>query len=146
MAERQLISIDLEKCTGCGICEIICSWTKFQELNPIRSAIRVLKTENLDHIVIACKNCEDLPCVKVCVVKEALTEGEHTLEVDYDKCNFCGWCADACEYGAMSIDFYSKKLVFCDLCEGKPKCIEYCPKEAISLENVPKKVTSDDFF
>ncbi len=146
MEERQLISIDLEKCSGCGICELVCSWAIFQEFNPVRSAIRVSKMENLAHMVMACKNCEDVPCVKACVVKEALKQGKYTLEVDYEKCNWCGWCADVCEYGAMTVDFYSKKLIYCDLCEGEPKCIVYCPKEAIKLENVPKEITSDDFF
>ncbi|MFW9995076.1 MAG: 4Fe-4S binding protein [Candidatus Odinarchaeota archaeon] len=156
MEKRQYIHVDLEKCTGCGICEDICSQEKFYEFNPVKSAIRLTKLDNQEHVVLACQNCDDHPCVTACTVKEALKIGEHTLEVDYDKCNFCGWCVDVCEYGAItmnqiSADVLTKKMIFCDLCEGKPKCIDGCPKEAITLQVVPEKetpekVTSDEFF
>jgi len=150
---RMYIAIDLEKCTGCGICEEICSWVKFNEFNRTKAAIRVDELDNFKNSVVACMNCEDAPCVEACVVKKALEIDKYTIKVDYDKCNFCGWCIDACEYGAITIDYQTKKLVFCDLCQGEevPRCVALCPKEAISLKEVPKKeeskkVSSDMFF
>ena len=39
------IQVNLEKCTGCRICELICSMTRHGESNPKRSRIHVFKLE-----------------------------------------------------------------------------------------------------
>lgn len=52
-------------------------------------------------------------------------------EVDLDKCNFCGRCAEVCVWNAIAVAG-EKVLVFRDLCHGCSSCALVCPEDAIS--------------
>ncbi|MFC2038150.1 ATP-binding protein [Chloroflexota bacterium] len=51
-------------------------------------------------------------------------------EVDKQKCNFCGKCAEVCAYHAIAI-FGKQVLVFPNLCHGCGACSYLCPENAI---------------
>jgi MinD superfamily P-loop ATPase len=51
-------------------------------------------------------------------------------EVDYDKCTFCGRCAEVCAYHALAV-VKQNVLVFPELCHGCGSCTLNCPEEAI---------------
>jgi len=51
-------------------------------------------------------------------------------EVDYDKCTFCGRCAEVCSYHALAV-VKQNVLVFPELCHGCGSCTLNCPEEAI---------------
>jgi len=51
-------------------------------------------------------------------------------EVDYDKCTFCGRCAEVCAYHAIAV-VNQKVLVFPELCHGCGSCTLNCPEGAI---------------
>jgi len=51
-------------------------------------------------------------------------------EVDYDKCTFCGRCAEVCAYHALAV-VKQTVLVFPELCHGCGSCTLNCPEEAI---------------
>lgn len=36
---RKMIFIDIDKCTGCGVCELVCSFKHHDEFNPTKSQI-----------------------------------------------------------------------------------------------------------
>jgi Fe-S-cluster-containing hydrogenase component 2 len=69
--------------------------------------------------------------------RRAITQDEKTLiiKVDEEKCDGCGWCVEACEFGAMSMHPDRKKAFVCDLCGGQPACLEFCPTKAIDFVN-----------
>jgi Fe-S-cluster-containing hydrogenase component 2 len=55
--------------------------------------------------------------------------------IDKDKCNGCGWCIEACDYGAMMLHPETKTVYTCDLCKDKadgPQCVKWCPEEALT--------------
>ena len=54
------------------------------------------------------------------------------IDIDEEKCTGCGWCIEACEFGSITVH-PEKKIVICDLCEGDPMCVKYCPKDALEL-------------
>jgi len=92
-------------------------------------------------MAVTCRLCEDPACVAACP-RDALTQSEETgaIIIDKDKCNGCGWCIEACDYGAMMLHPETKIIHVCDLCKEKPdgpQCIKWCPEEALTL------VTSD---
>ena len=50
-----------------------------------------------------------------------LTQSEDTgnIVLDKDKCNGCGWCIEACDYGAIMLHPETKVVYVCDLCKDK---------------------------
>ena len=51
--------------------------------------------------------------------------------VDYDSCDFCGKCAEVCEYNAIAV-IGKKVMIFEDLCHSCGACVLFCPRKAIS--------------
>ena len=132
---RKFVSVDPSKCTGCGICEYACTLEKGEAVwNPIRSRIRVVRMTPLFNFALACRFCEDAKCVKACPEK-ALAQSEKTgiIMVKDKQCKGCDWCVQACEHGGITIHSDTGKAIACDLCEGEPKCVEFCPEEALEL-------------
>jgi len=138
--ERKFVSADPEKCVGCQVCEYACSMIKEKAFNPLKSCIRVVRINQLANMSVTCRLCEDPPCIVACP-RDALTQSEETgvIMVDKDKCNGCGWCIEACDYGAIMLHPDEKVVYVCDLCKdkGEPQCVKWCPEEALTL------VTSD---
>jgi len=130
---RKFVSVDPAKCTGCGICELACSQEK-GEASQLQSRIRVVRMKPLFNFALACRSCEDAKCVKACPEK-ALSQAEGTgvIMVSDKKCKGCDWCVQACEHGGIEIHPETGLAIACDLCGGEPKCIEFCPEEALEL-------------
>jgi carbon-monoxide dehydrogenase iron sulfur subunit len=102
--------------------------------NPIKSRIRVVRLNPFVNLAVACRLCEDAPCVVACP-RDALSQSEErgTITVDEDKCDGCGWCIEACDYGAIQLHPERKVAYVCNLCDGEPKCVEWCPEEALDF-------------
>ena len=59
--------LDISKCTGCGYCELICSFAHHDEFNPLKSRIQVsVFIEKSMAVPVVCYQCEDPWCVKAC--------------------------------------------------------------------------------
>jgi len=141
MTHRYIVC-DPDKCVGCQTCEYICSATKEGEFDPLRSRIRNVRIEPITMLAVACRNCENAPCVISCP-RNALSQNPQTgtIQVDGEACNGCGWCVGACEFGAILLNPQTKKVAMCDLCsdQDQPQCVLYCPKEALAL-STPEEV------
>ena len=132
---RKFVSVDPGKCTGCGICEYACAVEKGETLgNPVGSRIRVIRMTPLFNFALACRSCEDAPCVKACPEK-ALVQSEKTgvIMVKDKQCKGCDWCVQACDHGGITIHADTGKAIACDLCDGEPQCKESCPEEALEI-------------
>ena len=55
------------------------------------------------------------------------------IEIDEEKCNGCGACADACHEGAIAMVDGKAKLMRDDYCDGLGDCLPGCPTGAISF-------------
>lgn len=55
------------------------------------------------------------------------------IQIDEDKCNGCGICANACHEGAIGIVDGKAKLLRDDYCDGLGDCLPSCPTGAISF-------------
>jgi len=143
---NQFVDCDPEKCVGCVICEYACSWEKEKVFNPVKSRIRAIRLDPLSNVAISCRACPDAPCVVACP-EHALVQSTVTgvVTVDEDKCNGCGWCIEACEYGAITLHPNKQKVIVCDMCGGEPECVQFCPEGALSLsgKTTDKIVTGD---
>ena len=55
------------------------------------------------------------------------------IEIDEEKCNGCGACAEACHEGAIGMVEGKAKLLRDDYCDGLGDCLPTCPTGAISF-------------
>jgi Fe-S-cluster-containing dehydrogenase component len=129
----QMLLIDPKKCTGCRICEMICS---FQGIfNPYRSKVTVKKNEELGiDLPILCLHCPDPPCSLVCSEKAIHRNPGGIVNIEPALCNGCQACMGVCPYGA--IHFVEDHISKCNLCGGDPLCVKWCPTKAITLKAV----------
>ncbi len=67
-------------------------------------------------------------------LKPAIEPGEEVgiqiPKVDYDRCTFCGRCAEVCVWHAIAV-VGKKVLIFPELCHGCGSCTLNCPEGAI---------------
>ena len=127
-----------ETCTGCRMCELVCSLTHEGRVNPIMARIQVYKNGVETQFPVTCTGCGD--CIDVCP-QEAISEENGIIDVDQDKCIACGTCVETCNYNAIRLSLEASdsegKAFKCDLCGGDPECTKVCLVEAIKLEDIP---------
>ena len=129
---REIIHVDPEKCTGCTVCEMICSFEHEKIFNPSQARIKVLKEEEQGiDLPVLCMHCEEPICADVCLMGAIKKEEDGTVRLNSNACRGCKACMMACPYGA--IRFFGGKMIKCDLCNGKPQCAKWCPTGAIRL-------------
>jgi len=124
---------------------MICSAEKEGLYCPELSRIHVAHVDEKLAMSIACRFCEDTPCINACP-REALKidEVNNVIRVDKIRCIGCGWCIEACDFGAIVLNRSTKSVVLCDLCEerAQPKCVELCPKQALKVSTLETEAQS----
>jgi carbon-monoxide dehydrogenase iron sulfur subunit len=132
---EKILVVDHEKCTGCRLCEMVCSVEHARVNNPSRSRIHVIKWQwEGFELPMLCQQCEEAPCVAVCP-KDALSHDSSLGRVvlDYDLCIGCKMCVTACPFGGMGIDIVARQVIKCDLCDGNPACARFCDPGALQF-------------
>jgi Fe-S-cluster-containing hydrogenase component 2 len=142
-SKYKYINCKAEDCVGCQLCEYICSYTKTGEFNTYRSRIRTVRAEEVLITAVACRTCQDAPCVIACP-RKALSQDPKSgvIRVDANQCDGCAWCIEACDFGALSINPAAKLAEICDQCEDQedgPQCVKWCPKEALELTTADQR-------
>ena len=132
------IYTDASICTGCKTCELACYFSKSNKFNPKKARIRVVRDlmRGVDTPLV-CKQCVNPPCMKACpegaLIKDA---DEGVIRVIEEVCTGCGLCVKDCVISVISLDPETRKPLICDLCNGKPVCVSWCPTGALSLIKV----------
>jgi len=181
-------ALDISRCIGCRRCVYGCCEENNQSRDPHIHWITVLEMDksegvNLEkansyyevnkvpqpdkfYFPVACQQCENPPCVKVCPVKATWKEPDGIVVVDYNWCIGCRCCITACPYGARHFNWAEPKIPTdelnpsmhylgnrprmkgcvekCTFCiqrtrgeEKKyPKCVEVCPVGARKFGNL----------
>lgn len=65
--------------------------------------------------------------------KEDIKMIRKIIQIDEEKCNGCGACAEACHEGAIGMINGKAKLLRDDYCDGLGDCLPVCPTDAISF-------------
>jgi carbon-monoxide dehydrogenase iron sulfur subunit len=129
----KILFIDPEKCTGCRLCETVCSISHEKVCNPALARIHVAKWETKGlYIPVVCVQCESPICEQVCPVK-AIKRDEKTgaVLINYDACVGCRLCALYCPFAGAQIDSEKGRVLKCDLCDGEPLCAKFCDPQAL---------------
>jgi benzoyl-CoA reductase subunit BamC len=127
------IRIDVDKCTGCRACELICSafhsTDKYGTINPARSRIRVIY-DPLADIFVPVFAGEYTPA-------ECAGRDKYIIDgKEYEECAFCrASCPSRDEFKEPDSGLPLK----CDMCEDdppqeEPLCVQWCYHEALIYE------------
>ncbi len=129
------VSVVPDLCTGCQLCETVCSLSHEGVSSPSLSRIHVKKWGEIAvNMPIVCQHCSDAPCITVCPTRaRRRLPGIEAVITDVLWCVGCKSCIYACPYAAPVIHPGSGKTMTCDLCGGKPLCIEICTAGALSF-------------
>ncbi len=121
-----------ERCSGCKICELVCSINRFGVNNPKKSAIRVMVVypHPIIRMPIVCRQCKVAKCMENCPTG-AITTKDGVYDIDGEKCISCQQCVISCPFGAVFLHEEMETPFKCNLCNGSPRCVEACPKNAL---------------
>ncbi len=178
--------LDIARCVGCRRCVYGCVHENNQSRDPQIHWIRVLRMEKEQgiefaestayyepaevpepdafYLPVACQQCRNPACVKVCPVKATWQEPDGIVVIDPDWCIGCRCCMSACPYGARHFNWREptipaaelnpethyfgnrprpkgvvEKCTFCiqRTREGRyPSCVEICPVGARKFGNL----------
>ena len=120
------IFVDYEKCSGCRICEIECSYAHEGKIWLEVSRIRIVEYIPGVTIPVVCVQCTEKYCMKSCPQEAIYLDSEDVLHVNPEKCTACGICIRACPGNIPIIHPEKKYAVICDMCGGDPACVSVC--------------------
>ena len=129
--------IDYERCNGCEICALHCSFAKTGTFNPSLSRIHVIGWEEKGlYVPTVCLHCGDPPCLPACP-EAAMSKdrGTEIVSIDYGMCTGCLVCLSACPYRTLTVDPVENQVLICDLCDGDPVCARVYPIGVIKYIN-----------
>ena len=118
------IRVNKEKCSGCHLCETICSLFHLGVVNAEKAAIRIEK-DDLDTSMnspVVCRQCKNMRCLA----------GEKVAsQAERKKFIWAGQRSGKCPFQALNL--FRGKSYHCDLCGGKPQCIQVCTTGALAM-------------
>ena len=128
---------DPDKCTGCGICELVCSLHHEGQWTHALSRVQVLAHPELElFIPLFCQQCEEPPCETAClmnVIDRNETSGR--VERQHEGCIGCRACEVSCPLVGCFYLESKERVLNCDLCDGDPQCVTFCPEGALTFSS-----------
>lgn len=144
MEHRWAMVVDLRRCTGCRGCTVACksennvpegvfrTWLRFEEVGTYPQT-------RPRYFPLFCNHCDNPPCVPVCPVLATYKRDDGLVLIDYDKCIGCGYCIEACPYGARYLNPVQRTADKCTLCVHRleagqpPACVATCIGRALTV-------------
>jgi len=149
-AEKMIVYIDPERCTGCRSCEMACAiehsesknlFTAISEKPIPKPRIKVVVADFFN-VPMRCQHCEDSPCIEACPTGAIFKSEEGFVIMNQEDCIGCLMCVMVCPFGHPYYSTEHKSIVKCDFCidrvkEGKePACVSACPTGALKYGNL----------
>jgi len=140
----RILTVNLDKCTGCRTCELICSMKNVKEFNPVKARIHIMSFfERGFFFPVVCFQCAEPLCAQICP-SGAITKDELTgiVKVSEQRCVGCKMCILACPFGNIVFSGKDGRAVKCDLCDGEPECVSVCVTGALEFKEADIAITS----
>ncbi len=126
--------VDVTKCTGCGLCELVCPVTHISSFPPQpEPGEKKKKLRAKEKRIIRGPGSPTPSSFKA-----------WTFTVDEEKCSQCGLCHRACLHDAITWEKKNYARISQEKCTGCGACFVACPEkfQAISVDNAPEMENS----
>jgi anaerobic carbon-monoxide dehydrogenase iron sulfur subunit len=139
---NKTIVLDAQRCTGCKVCQAVCSAAKEPGFNLGKARLRIEPDGPTSFRLRVCRLCEVPACAEACPTHAVeVADGLGIVVIDARDCTGCGACVRACPYGALSQWPRRSVPVCCDFCTGRPECVRSCPTDALAYG---RRLAGDD--
>ena len=117
------MTIDLDRCTGCGACMAACHQENnlatagprdareksrpFQWMRMLREVSSAGPDVRVRYLPLPCFHCDNPPCVRVCPVHATYLNPEGIVGQIYARCIGCRYCMVACPYGSKVFNWFA---------------------------------------
>lgn len=125
-----LIKYQKAACTGCRICEVVCSMHHLGKVNVKEARIQYLDKWPRIGQVVFCQQCAKKACVDACATDALRLSDEGLVILDRELCTGCLDCSEACVFGTLPTN--GNYPLFCDTCGGSYECTRWCPTKALT--------------
>ena len=119
---------DSAKCTGCGVCEDVCSKAWYKVEDKGKSAIRISADGQGGHTIAVCDQCG--VCKDMCSVMALMSGGDGVVRLNKKICVGCLICVGECLRDYMR---YHDGLPTPFKCVACGLCARQCPGGALSI-------------
>jgi Fe-S-cluster-containing dehydrogenase component len=140
---RKSVAANSLACTGCRTCETVCSLLKTGRIFPEFARLQIHRQPFEGRFVqTVCHQCSIPYCLNACPVGAmGISPKSGAVLIDEKTCDGCGLCKAACPYGMIIFDDDRQKAYKCDLCGGRPQCVNVCPMNALGIVYFEKEVS-----
>lgn len=128
--------IDLDACSQCDECGMLCSYTQHYYNNGITNL------REFAHFAIVCRRCDEAPCVASCPWEALEMQETKMLKRYMMRCTSCKSCSRGCPFGVIYPETIPFVISRCDFCLGRlrgdelPICLQSCAHGGIKYADL----------